>query len=123
MIDRNSQNFYRFKFKFNFKDALVLSTRPNLSSNAVDYSSILRKTPATSLNKLINFVGNLTHIKDDKYKQFGKEIKSEILNITKNYQKENQLTNRSDKDVYHAISQICRHFDEEELVSADLAMV
>ncbi len=101
---------------------MVLSTRPNLSSNAVDYSSILRKTPAISLNKLINFVGNLTHIKDDKYKQFGKEIKSEIINITKNYQKENQLTNRSDKDVYHAISKIYRHFDEE-LVSADLAMV
>lgn len=110
-----------------FAENLHLSTRVNfkynLSLSIDDLSNIIIEIPAFTLNKITHLIGNLTGVKSENLKQYGEKIKLQVLDKVKNYQKENHLSNQSDSYVYHSLRNICRHFNEEELDSANLSTV
>ena len=107
--------------------SLHLQLRPQMTTeldlNPNLFSQILESIPEKSLNKISHLIQKLIHENDARFKDFGQDYFKTLTQRLEKYRKDNQLSEKSDDEVFEFLDQSCAHFKEEELIIADLSTV
>ena len=91
-----------------------LKTTPDLFKQIVD------SIPEKSLNKLSHLIPELFDETDDKFEDFGKEYTKTLEQRLEKYRRDNQLSDKSDEQLFEFLEQNCCHFNQTERISADI---
>ena len=94
-----------------------LETNPDL------FTQILDSIPEKSLTKISHLIAKLTHQSDERFENFGQTYAKRLEQRLEKYRRDNQLSDKTDDQLFQYLNNSCAHFEETEVESSESTRV
>ena len=94
-----------------------------LASNPKLFHQIMDSIPTKSLIKIQKLIENLKHYSDKRFEIFGKDYAKTLDERLDKFRLDNELSDKTDEQVFDYLSLGCRQFTEDELKVTNISTV